>query len=519
MKQSCDTPTEKTVDDKTKSKNTSNLRTAGRRKSDFFLTDQVKRLNKLTQVGQTLTTILNMDELFEVIVSQTNQIVDSERCSVLLYDPENEELYSLASTDVKKDQIRFPSDKGIAGWVLHNKKPLIINDPYNDPRFNAAIDKKTGVTTHNILCIPLINRRNICIGTLQNMDKRNGDFDNEDLKLLQSASHYITIALENAKLYNDLKELDRAKEKIINHLSHELKTPLSIILGVFDRIRNVTAVTKDSPLHKTLNRGERNAQRLIDLQLKIDDILHEKAIEEKEGILNLIHSAVSLVDETYENNDRNNEFVAGLLDRLTSLFATAEPPAPEHIELEPFLTHLCDQARHNMGRRHIEFIRTFEGCGNVYMDRRVLEKVIEGLLKNAIENTPDEGRIVIRSYLKSRNCYIEIRDFGTGISPENQKMIFGGFFHTQDTMAYSSKRPYEFNAGGTGSDLLRIRALSERFNFAIDFSSKRCHNIPHETTPCPGIISRCSHVTDSADCRDADGSTFTIIIPLQKQEQ
>jgi len=507
------------VNDKTQPKNTSNLRTIGRRKSDLFLTDQLDRFNKLTQVGQTITTTLDMNELFEVIVSQTNQILGSERCSVLLYDPENEELYSLASTDLKTEQIRFPSNKGIAGWVLHNKTPLIINDPYSDPRFNSEIDKKTGVTTHNILCIPLINRRNICIGTLQNMDKGDGDFDQTDLELLQSASHYITVALENAKLYHDLKELDRAKEKIINHLSHELKTPLSIILGVFDRIRNVMSVTEGSPLHKTLNRGERNAQRLIDLQLKIDDILHERAIEEKEGILNLIHGAVSLVDEVYENNDSNNELVAGLLDRLTSLFTIAEPPAPELIKLEPFLTHLCDLAQDNMGRRHIELIRTFEDCGDIYMDRRVLEKVIEGLLKNAIENTPDEGRIVIRSYHKNKNCYIEIRDFGVGITSENQKMIFGGFFHTQDTMAYSSKRPYEFDAGGTGSDLLRIRALSERFGFSIDFSSKRCQNIPHETTPCPGIISGCSHVTDSEECRNSGGSTFTLTFPLQKKEQ
>jgi signal transduction histidine kinase len=149
----------------------------------------------------------------------------------------------------------------------------------------------------------------------------------------------------------------------------------------------------------------------------------------------------------------------------------------------------------------------------------VLEKAIEGLLKNAIENTPEEGCIVIRSYKDNRNCYIEICDFGVGISPENQKMIFGGFFHTQDTMAYSSKRPYEFNAGGTGSDLLRIRALSERFGFTIDFSSKRCQNIPHDADQCPGSISSCSYITDSAECRDADGSTFKLTLPLQKQEQ
>ena len=113
--------------------------------------DSSQKYKMLFELGQRITSEINLDKLFSIVVDQTNKIMESDRCSVLLYDPENEELYSLASTDVKTDPIRFPSDKGIAGWVLHNKTPLIINDPYNDPRFLTDIDKKTGFTTNNIL--------------------------------------------------------------------------------------------------------------------------------------------------------------------------------------------------------------------------------------------------------------------------------------------------------------------------------------------------------------------------------
>ncbi len=477
--------------------------------------DHLQQQKMLFELGQLITSEINLDKLFTIVVEQTNRIMDTSRCSVLLYDPENEELYALVSTDVNKDQIRFPSNQGVAGWVLQNRAPLIINDPYNDPRFNAGVDRKTGVKTHNMLCIPLINRRKICIGTLQTMNKIDGEFDQTDLELLESASHYIAIALENAKLYHDLKELDRAKEKIINHLSHELKTPLSIILGVLERVRSVLDVNIDSPLQKTISRGERNVQRLIDLQLKIDDILNKKSIEEKEGILNLIHSAASLVDEVYENNDRNNDFVAGLLDRLTGLFSEAEPPAPEPIPVEPFLAETRELTVKNMGRRKIEIVINSSDCRDIFMDRTVLAKIISGLRKNAIENTPDEGRIVINASMQNNNCCIEIQDYGVGITSENKKMIFGGFFHTQDTMAYSSKRPYEFNAGGTGSDLLRIKALSERYGFNIDFTSKRCRHIPQDADQCPGKISRCSFLEDPSECFESGCSTFKLEIPYR----
>jgi signal transduction histidine kinase len=104
-------------------------------------------------------------------------------------------------------------------------------------------------------------------------------------------------------------------------------------------------------------------------------------------------------------------------------------------------------------------------------------------------------------------------DYGVGITPENQKMIFGGFFHTQGTALYSSKSPYQFNAGGSGTDLLRIKIFSERFGFAVDFESTRCKFIPDDRDQCIGKISSCSHISDKIDCLSSGGSRFSVIFP------
>ena len=83
-------------------------------------------------------------------------------------------------------------------------------------------------------------------------------------------------------------------------------------------------------------------------------------------------------------------------------------------------------------------------------------------------------------------------------------------FHTQDTDLYSSKRHYEFNAGGSGSDLLRLKSFSERFGFSVDFGSTRCRFIPTDGDRCPGRISACHFITNKSECFSSGGSTFSI---------
>ena len=134
------------------------------------------------------------------------------------------------------------------------------------------------------------------------------------------------------------------------------------------------------------------------------------------------------------------------------------------------------------------------------------QKVIDGLIRNAIENTPDEGKVEVIVQKKGEGTEVIVRDYGIGITEEAQKRIFEGFFSTQDTMDYSSKRPFDFNAGGKGADLLRMKIFSERYNFSIDMTSKRCRRIPEDGAICPGKRSECEeqYKKDGIQC---DGMT------------
>jgi signal transduction histidine kinase len=299
-------------------------------------------------------------------------------------------------------------------------------------------------------------------------------------------------------------------------LSHELKTPLAILSGVMGRIQKILGKDNLGELDKTLERGWRNVKRLLDLQRKIEDILNQECVEKKECILDLIESAAGVVEEMKQDrDDRYSEFLEIISARLESLFAMDEIREKE-ILLGEFLHRVCDFARSAMGNRELNMVRNFDNSMCLFTDPDVLEKVCNGLLKNAIENTPDQGIIEINATKKNGKIRIEFRDTGVGITSENQKLIFGGFFHTQDTMLYSSKKPYEFNAGGTGSDLLRIKTFSERLGFTVEFTSSRCKFIPIDREVCPGRISECHFITEEAECFSSGGSVFSVIFNVNK---
>ncbi|MCX5813367.1 MAG: GAF domain-containing protein [Proteobacteria bacterium] len=488
-------------------------RSMGRRNEDWFVRDRIKRQSQLFRVGQIIISEMNLSALFDIIMEQTNQILDTERSTAFLHDVKNNELWSFVATGMKDEQIKIPVDHGVAGWVFQHQEPLVINDCYNDSRFYGEVDKKTGFLTRNILCIPLINRSHECIGILQALNKKTGDFAKEDIELLTPVSHYIAIALENSKLYEDLKLLDKAKERVINHLSHELRTPLAIISGVLDRVSKKVREANITMLERTIAIGQRNVTRLRELQTKIDDVLHQKPSEEKQKVLNIIQDAVYFVEELKEKENISGAEIFNLINnRIESLYKMEDVKA-ERIMLDSFMNNLCDEATISIKERELEIERTFEKGIAIDVDLSILKKVCGGLLKNAIENTPDEGRIEVSTYSISDGVQIDFRDFGVGISQENKKMIFGGFFHTQDTEMYSSKEPYMFNAGGSGSDLLRMKVFSEQHGFSLGFKSSRCVFIPADTDTCPGRTSICQNIKSKSECFASGGSIFSIIFP------
>jgi len=479
---------------------------------DLSAGNLIHRYKMICELGQMVTSEMNLESLFDLVMQQTASIMASERASVFLYDTAGECLWSRASTDLKQNAIRISPHCGIAGWVFNSLSSLIVNDPYNDPRFYPGVDKKTGSRTRNILCTPLVNRRKRCIGTLQAMNKKAGDFDENDLELLTAASYYVTIALENARLYEDLKALDKAKERAINHLSHEIKTPLSVLSGVLRQIADKAAAGDISKLEKVLLRGDRSVKRLKALQEQIDDILQCQKIDTV-PTPDVSQAAFHLLDEIFDQEaERYPEILHAMGERLAA-FKKSAKFAGEDIHLATFMKGICERAKAAVDRRELCLIQTLDEDAVIRTDWYVLDKVCTGLLKNAIENTPDEGTIEVTVEKRAAETRIAFTDHGVGITAANQKMIFGGFFHTQPTDLYSSKKPYQFNAGGAGSDLLRTKIFSERYGFDIDFNSTYCKFLASEEGKCPGRISDCRYITGKAECFTSGGSTFSIKFP------
>ncbi len=478
-----------------------------------LLQKQLQQHRMLQELGRVIVSEMDMHDLFKVIMNQTRRFMGTEKCSVFIFDKKNNELWSRVSTDLAANEIRFSADTGIAGWVFQHRKPLIINDAYGDPRFYPGVDRKTHFKTRNILCLPLINRKGTCIGTLQVINKTAGNFTPDDEELLLSVSHYITIALENAKLYDDLKVLDKAKERVINHLSHELKTPLAVLSAAFKRLHQQLDPDENPNADKTYLRGKRQIQRLADLEIKIGDILNQRPVAEQLRILNIIENAADLVDAFRDQSDpQKEEILDYIARRLDALFAISDIRL-EPIQMAPFLDNILQEAQSAMGTRDLDIILRTDEPVQLMMDHSVLEKVVSGILKNAIENTPDEGMIELHVETLKEGIQVMVQDYGVGITETNRELIFGGFFHTIDTDMYSSKRPYQFNAGGAGADLLRIKVFSERMDFSVRFETTRCPYIPTDTDMCPGRISNCEFIQNREGCLTTGGSTFYVLFP------
>jgi len=278
---------------------------------------------------------------------------------------------------------------------------------------------------------------------------------------------------------NEHERLSRAKSKALDHLSHELSTPLSVIQGNI-RLLKRKAQAHTSPIvrEEVFDSLERNLTRISDIQHETDSII--RSYQELE-----VTSSPKTID--------------------------IKPTLPmETISLYPFVERILNKVKQNAAHRdlHIQLDGTYDL--SLDMDSAVLEDILTGLLRNSIENTPDEG--LIRVVLEKKNQWIQLKvqDFGVGITKENQRHLFDGLFHMLDTELYTSKKPYDFGAGGKALDLLKMKVYGKRFGFDISVGSQRCIHLPKEGDLCPGKISLCRYCKKPEDCLPSGGSTFCL---------
>jgi len=174
-------------------------------------TNDAHRLRLLYDLGCAFTGRIELDELLPLVLEQCRAALVAEGATIFLADPSRGDLeasYNAAQTpdvNAKLLSMRVPADGSIAGAVFRTGKAERIDDAHADPRFYGNVDRVTGTTTHGLLCVPLVTRHGT-LGVLQVVNRiGGGTFTDDDLGLLEALAGSVAIALENARLYAQVK--------------------------------------------------------------------------------------------------------------------------------------------------------------------------------------------------------------------------------------------------------------------------------------------------------------------------
>jgi putative nucleotidyltransferase with HDIG domain len=210
---------------------------------------KVEDLNSLLEISAAMNSEKDLASLLSLIVEETTKVLDAERTTLYLYDPDTQELWSLIAQGEDMGEIRLRLGEGLAGYVAQTKESIKIDEAYSDPRFNKEIDKKTGFVTRNMLVVPLLNLKDEVGGVMQVMNKKltaedaeNAEeknnknrhkgsenelsapsapsavqkgFSDMDMELLHALATHAAVAIEKQNLYEENEKFLRSIVKVL----------------------------------------------------------------------------------------------------------------------------------------------------------------------------------------------------------------------------------------------------------------------------------------------------------------
>jgi transcriptional regulator with GAF, ATPase, and Fis domain len=207
---------------------------------------QRDRFALLYELGCAFAARIELNELLPLVVDKCRETLNAEGISILLLDPERNELYFpyVSQSDPavleRLRNLRFPADKGIAGAALNDAVAIRVTDAQDDQRHYHGVDKVTGITTRDLLAVPLITRQGK-IGVIEAVNSRGPQrFSEDDLAFFEALAGSIAVAVENARLYGQVREAEASLQKRIGVLRRDLART-----DVFSKIIGTTAAMRE----------------------------------------------------------------------------------------------------------------------------------------------------------------------------------------------------------------------------------------------------------------------------------
>ncbi len=385
---------------------------------DYSLPTKSDPLVSLVKISRSITALTDIDELLKVIAEETKNAIQADRCTVFLWDKETDELWSKVALGLDESQeIRFPADKGLAGYVVKKGEALNIPDAYKDSRFNPEVDKKTGYKTKTILCMPIMNNNREIIGAFQVINKIDGIFTKNDEDLLIA----IGIALENAQLFDQQLQMYREQklmfESFIDTLATSIDARDKITAGHSTRVRMYSSLLAEAV-------GIPPKERLL---IEKAAILHDIG---KIGIRDsVLQKDGKLTDEEYKHIQEHVKITHNILNKIymSSDFRIITEMACSHHEKwdgTGYYRHLQGEEI-TLGGRILAVADVFDAITSKrhYRDKMPIVNVLDILMKGAGSHFDKNLVDTFLSIPVNKIIKVFLSDSKTKITPADEELL------------------------------------------------------------------------------------------------
>lgn len=391
---------------------------------------RLAEVSTLYTLAQRMTTSLDLNQMLDSVVVILRRVIDCRSCCIFLLNEESGLLEIRAASGIKpkwQKEAKLHVGEGVSGRVMTERRPIYIPDAHKEPDF-IFFDP----VVRSLLVVPMITKGHV-IGTLSVDDAKPDAFNLDDGRLLTIAAAQAATMIENARLYeslkerarrlklayDELKELNRLKSEFVQNVSHELRTPLTFIRGYVDLLL------------------EGSLGELSPAQLDALKIVSSKT----EALTHLVNDIISLQRAEMASLDLAP---VSLGDVIELALRGAEAAAQEaHLTLVQRIPANLDPA---------------------LADRARLTQVMDNLIGNALKFTPPGGTIEIWVEDEGDFHRVYVRDTGIGIPADKLEKIFEPFYQIDG----STTRRF----GGAGLGLAIVRQIVEAHGGQVGVTSE-----------------------------------------------
>ncbi len=381
-----------------------------------------EELESLLEVGRSITERLDLRDVLPLVTRSVNRVMDTRHCLLLLRS--GDRLTVAAQEGIEPEGVEIFKDllvgESLSGRVVSEGRPIACEEMGADPRLKfAEIVRRYGY--RSFLGVPL-RRGSEILGTLEVVTKEPRLFSPEEQDVMAAFAAQAAVAIDNARLLDEahvrlseaeearrrLEDLHRLRQQYLRNVSHEFRTPLTVIKGYAEFLKESPPGT--TSLSEVLGIVVESSDRLIDM---VDTLIDVSRLEQEEAEKLLHVQSLDLAE------------VAG-----GSVESFRGPAARKGIALE----------------------LDFPGMAlRLQGDANLLHQVVRKLVDNALKYSPNGGRVVVRGREDGEELSLEVADQGIGIPPEHVPRIFEKFYTVDGSLTR--------RVGGTGVGLYLVREI------------------------------------------------------------